>query len=276
MGKTKTAVLAGSGNEELSGKAAYEAKKRAQEAKMAGQADKGQVKKVGLKGGERIKTIDAGPIVELAEDSGETKKITKKSRKENPRSQAYQTAKAKVDPTKRYPLAEAIKLVKETSYSKFTGSVELHLMLKKEAFSANVDLPFSAGKAKKIEVADESTLAKLAAGKVDFDVLVATAEMMPKLVQFAKLLGPRGLMPNPKNGTLVKSASEAKSFGGNSVIVKTEKKAPLTHNVVGKVDQLDSELAANIEAIVKAVTKQQIARASITSTMGPGVKVEIN
>lgn len=274
MGKTKTAVLAGSGNEELTGKAAYEAKKRAQEAKKA-DTDKAQIKKVGLKGGERIKAIDAGPVVE-SEESGETKKIVKKSRKDSPRSQAYQTAKAKVDPTKRYPLAEAIKLVKDTSYSKFTGSVELHLMLKKDNFSANVDLPFSAGKTKKIEVADESTLTKLAAGKVDFDVLVATAEMMPKLVQFAKLLGPRGLMPNPKNGTLVKSASEAKSFGGNSVIVKTEKKAPLTHNVVGKVDQPDSELAANIEAIIKAVTKQQIARASITSTMGPGVKIEIN
>lgn len=271
MGKTKTAVLTGNtGDEKLTGKAAYEAKKRAQEAK-----EKAQVKGVGLKGGERIKAIDAGPVVELPSESGEPK-LVKRSRKAPGRSEKYKAAKAKVDPTKLYALSEAIKLMKDTSYTSFDGTVELHTVLKKDGVSVNVKLPHSAGKAKIVEFADDKTLAKLKAGKVDFDVLLATADMMPKLVPFAKLLGPKGLMPNPKSGTLVKSAAEAKSFGGNSITIKTEKKAPLTHTAVGKVSQKEAELAANIEAALAALGKTQVVKASISATMGPGVKLALD
>ncbi|MBI3443758.1 hypothetical protein HY008_03730, partial [Candidatus Woesebacteria bacterium] len=184
---------------------------------------------------------------------------------------------AKIDKTKLYALPEAIKLVKETSYSKFDGAVELHLVIKKAGTSANVSLPHSAGKQKKVEVASEETVKKLSEGKIDFDVLLATAEMMPKLVPFARVLGPRGLMPNPKNGTLIKNAKEAGKFSGNSLTLKAEKEAPLIHMVIGRVSQEDRELIENAEAIIGVFGKdKQLVRAYAKATMGPSVKLAIS
>jgi len=128
-------------------------------------------------------------------------------------------------------------------------------------------------KAKRIEVADAKTLDKLKSGKVDFDVLLATADMMPKLVPFARLLGPKGLMPNPKNGTLIKSAKDAEKFSGNTMTIKTEKSAPLIHTTIGKVSQDEKELEENVNAIFDAVGRKQIERAFISSTMSPSIKI---
>jgi large subunit ribosomal protein L1 len=274
MGKTKTALISDLTDEKLTGKAAYEAKKRAQDAKK--KADEGksktQVAKVGLKGGERIKVIEAEPIpVTETVDSTQTKTAV------GPRvhGKKYKDAKSKVDKSKLYNLDEAIKLVKNSSYSKFDGTVELHINVKKENLSVNVELPNSTGKAKKIEVADDKTILKLKKGKVDFDILLATADMMPKLVPFAKLLGPKGLMPNPKNGTLIKTAGDAKKFSGNTVNLKTEKKAPLMHIAVGKVSQKETELTENVKAIITAVGRNMIVKAHISPTMGPSVKLQI-
>ena len=99
--------------------------------------------------------------------------------------------------------------------------------------------------------------------------------MMPKLVPFARILGPKGLMPNPKNGTLVPDIKKAKSVGGNIVTIKTEKEAPLIHAVIGKVNQNEKELADNLNAIIKGVSEKQIEKAYLKATMGPSVKVTI-
>jgi len=99
--------------------------------------------------------------------------------------------------------------------------------------------------------------------------------MMPKLVPFAKLLGPKGLMPNPKNKTLVKDIKEAEKFSGNCLTVKTEKEAPLIHTTFGKVSQKEEELIKNFEAVVKAINAKQIVKAYIKATMGPAIKVKI-
>jgi large subunit ribosomal protein L1 len=192
------------------------------------------------------------------------------------RGKKYQEKKAIIDKTRNYPLDEAIALMQKTSYSKFDGTVELHMLIKKESFSAIVTLPHAAGKQKRIEVADADTLKKLAEGKVDFDMLLATAEMMPKLVPFAKILGPKGLMPNPKNGTLIKDASAVNKFGGNTLTVKTEKKAPLIHTIAGKVSNKPQELEENINAILTAVGKRSIIKAYIKPTMGPSIRLQVN
>ena len=150
------------------------------------------------------------------------------------------------------------------------------MTVKKAGISGQVTLPHQAGKQKKVEVASDATVTKLQKGIIDYDILVATAEMMPKLVPFARILGPKGLMPNPKNGTLVPSEAKAKSFSTGSVVLKTEKEAPLVHTVIGKVSQDGKELSENLEAILKAFGGgKQIEKAYIKATMGPSVKVQL-
>jgi large subunit ribosomal protein L1 len=142
--------------------------------------------------------------------------------------------------------------------------------------STQVTLPHQAGREKKVEIATDETVIKLKEGKIDFDILVATPEMMPKLVPFARLLGPKGLMPNPKNGTLVNDPKKAKSFSTATITLKTEKDAPLIHTVVGKTSQKDEEIADNVEAVLKAFGgSKQIIRAFIKATMSPVVKIDI-
>lgn len=229
----------------------------------------------GLKGGQRIKAIEAESVE--AETATEIEKKEKRIKAPKIRGKRYLEAKAKVNPANAYSLAEAIKLVKETSYSKFDGALELHLIVKKTGTSAQVTLPHSAGRKKRVEIASDETVKKLAAGKIDFDVLVATAEMMPKLVVYARILGPKGLMPNPKNGTLLTDIKKAASFSGNRITIKTEKEAPLIHTVFGKVSQDDKELKENAEAIIKALGgNKQIVKTYAKASMGPSVKINIS
>jgi large subunit ribosomal protein L1 len=267
VGKTKTTFITGAEDQGPTGAEKY---KERQLKKAQQEADKDKVHLPGLKGGQRVVAITADPLPDETEESGKEQK--KKAKK---RSKKYIEVKSKVDRDKLYKTEEAVKLAKETSYSKFDGSVELHMVIKRDSLSVNVNLPFSSGKAKKIEIADEATIKKLEAGKADFDVLLATADMMPKLVPFAKLLGPKGLMPNPKNGTLIKNAKDAEKFSGNTLTVKTEKKAPLIHTVVGKVSMPDEELSKNTDTVMDAVNRRVIEKAYLKSTMGPSIKLAI-
>ena len=256
MGKTKTAFV----GEEVPEK---KTKKEKPE----------KVHIAGLKGGQRIKAIEAEAI---PEETAKEEEKAKKAKAPKVRGKKYIEAKAKVNSTKLFPLKEALGLVKETSYSSFDGAVELHLVVKKTGTSARVTLPHSAGKEKKVEIATEATIKKLTEGKIDFDVLLATPEMMPKLVPFARLLGPKGLMPNPKNGTLISDVKKAAGFSGNTISVKTEKEAPLIHTVVGRVSQKEGELLENAEAIFKALGgTKQIVKAYAKASMGPSVKIAI-
>ncbi len=245
----------------------------------AHQASEGKVHVAGLKGGQRVKIVEAAPTEEapVIEEGQVQTGAPKKKLIERVRGKKYKEAKTKFDHEKLYSLKEAVKLVKDTSYSKFDGTMELHLVVKKTGTSASVALPHQAGKQKKVEIADENTIAKLKEGKVDFDILVATTAMMPKLVPFARVLGPKGLMPNPKNGTLVADEKQAKKFSTGSVALKTEKEAPLIHTVVGKNSQKDEEIADNVEAILKALGgSKQIVKAYLKSSMSPSVKLHIS
>lgn len=255
MGKTKTAFISDSITDTKTSAEKYAEKKAKREEKKVLQVE--QVSQV------------------LQEETQETI-IQKKEIQEKQRSKKYTEAKAKINKSNYYKLKEAIELVKGSSYSKFDGTMELHLVLKKGGVNLNVSLPFSTGKQKKVEVADEATLEKLKTGKIDFDVLLATSDMMPKLVVFAKFLGPKGLMPNPKNGTVIKSEKEKDKFGGNSINLKSEKEAPLVHTSFGKVSQKTEELVKNAEIILdKLGGNKQIIRAYLKSTMSPSVKLEV-
>ncbi len=232
-----------------------------------------KVEGVGLKGGERIKTVEAGPVIKEKTKTPGKKDATAEAKKV--RGKKYQNVKAKVDKAKLYKLAEAIKLLKEISYTNFDGTVEIHLVVKKAGLTAEVLLPHFVGRKKKIEIADEATLVKLKTGKIDFDVLLAKPEFMPKLVPYAAILGPKGLMPNPKNKTIIKTEEDAKEFSKNKVQIKTEKTAPVIHIAVGKIKQKEQELVENINAVLDVIDRKKILKAYLCSTMSPSIKLEI-
>lgn len=259
MGKTKTAFVGDVTTDTKTSAEKYAEKK----AKKAAEAAKAQGMEVAETAAEEVKTEVAS-------------KKAVKNEQSQARSQRYIDARSKINKANLYKLEDAIKLVKEITNTKFDSTMEVHVIVKKQGLSANVTLPNSFGKAKKIEVADDSTIEKLKAGKIDFDVLLATPEMMPKLVMFARLLGPRGLMPNPKNGTVIKKVSDAEKFSANTLTLKTEKEQPLIHAAFGKVSMDDKDLIKNLETILNALSgTKQITKAVIKSTMSPSVKLSI-
>jgi len=203
----------------------------------------------------------------------ETSTVKKASRI---RSKRYQLVRKKVDANKLYDLKTAVKLVKETTLSKFDGKVEAHVTILDIGNAGEIVFPHFEASSKKIVILNDTILAEIKDGKVDFDILIATPVTMPKLLPFAKLLGPKGLMPNPKSGTLTDKPEEAvKKLSVAKTMIKTEKKAPIVHIVVGKVSQPDAELEANVAELIKVIKPVKIKKLALCATMGPSVKVEV-
>ncbi|TAK96585.1 50S ribosomal protein L1 [Patescibacteria group bacterium] len=221
------------------------------------------------------------------------------------RGKKYKNVAEKIERTKLYPLAEAIQLVKGTSIAKFDEAVEVHVNLgidpKKsdEAVRGTVVLPHGTGKTKRVAVitstkakeaqeagADvvggEEMIERLKAGKVDdFDVLVATPEMMPKLAPAAKILGPRGLMPSPKTETVTVKIKEAiENIKKGKVNFKNDPQG-VVHQVFGKISFDEQKLSENLSALLDALQKAKqsgvkgkfIKSIAICTTMGPSVRV---
>ena len=126
------------------------------------------------------------------------------------RGKKYQAARKKVDPNQLYSLSEAIKLVKETSISSFDGKVEAYVTVLDIGNAGEIVFPHLEISSKKIVILNDTILAEIKDGQIDFDILIATPATMPKLLPFARTLGPKGLMPNPKDGTV--SGNAAKAF----------------------------------------------------------------
>lgn len=224
------------------------------------------------------------------------------------RSKKYQEVSKKIDKDKAYPIAQAIKLVKETNLSKFDGSIEIHVRLgvdpKKgdQQVRGAVTLPHGTGKTKTITaivssekekeakdagadvVGSEELIADIKkSGKVETDIVLATPDMMPKLAVVARILGPKGLMPSPKNETITtnikKTIAELKK---GKINFKNDDTANV-HQVLGKVSFDDSQLSQNYQAFMAAIVKAKpsstkgvyIKNISISASMSPGVKVEI-
>lgn len=222
----------------------------------------------------------------------------------------YISASELVEKSKLYTKEEAVELVKKTSTSKFDGTVEI-------AFNLNVDpkktdqqirgavvLPNGTGKSKRVLVltknVDQKNAAKEAGAEFvgdddliekmqkenwfDFDIIVATPEMMPSLGKLGKVLGPRGLMPNPKTGTVTTDTKKAvEDVKKGRVEFRTDSYGNI-HTIVGKVSFDDKKLIENLETIVKVIVKSKptavkgtfVKNISISSTMGPGIKIDIN
>ena len=214
--------------------------------------------------------------IEVSEEKAEEKVEKKVVKAKKVRGKKYQAVRAKLDKSKLYPVKEAVDLVKKLSYSRFVGSVEAHIVVRETGDSVNLALPHSTGQSVKVTIVDAQVLSDIEAGKIDFDILVAHPEFMPKLARFAKVLGPKGLMPNPKNGTLTPNPElKKKELEAGKFNLKTEKKAPLMHLIIGKTDMSNADLVANIETLVKAL-KGKILKLVIAPSMGPGIKVLVD
>lgn len=177
---------------------------------------------------------------------------------------------------KMLSIEESVEFLKKNSSAKFAETLELHINVAEIGLKGEVLLPHSTGKTVRIAVADEAVIEKLDKNIIDFDILVSTPAMMPKLTKYAKILGPRGLMPNPKSGTVgANTADIVQKFSGNTARYKTEAKAPIIHLIVGKLDFSSDKLVDNINAYLKSVDKKNIKSAFVSSTMSPSIELKI-
>ena len=225
------------------------------------------------------------------------------------RSKKYNEALAKIEKGKAYTKEEAIKLTKETSVSNFDASVEVAMNLNLDTKKADQQLrgalvlPKGTGKTKKVLVVARGEFAKKAeaAGAdyvgdtdmlekiekenwFDFDVMIATPDMMPLLGKLGRVLGPKGLMPNPKTGTVTtdveKAVSEVKA---GRVEYRTDSFGNI-HGIIGKVSFSEADLVENLTYFVTSIMKMRpttvkgefVKNIAVTTTMGPGIKVSIN
>lgn len=212
-----------------------------------------------------------------------------------------------VDKTKTYTAEEAINLAKQTANTKFVGSIEIHVRTNidskktEQQIRGSASLPNGTGKTKKIAafvteakekeakeagasiVGGEDLIKQIKeTGKTDFDVAIAEPAMMPKLAQIAKILGTRGLMPNPKTGTVSDNIpATIKEIAGGRVNFKNDDSG-IIHTTIGKTSFETDKLLENFKALYQAITASKptalkgtfITSIYLNSTMGPGIKVQ--
>ena len=218
----------------------------------------------------------------------------------------YKAAVTAVDRNKTYPLDEAVKLVKANAKAKFDETIEVAMNLgidprhADQAVRGMVELPNGTGKSVRVAVfaraakAEEAKAAgadlvgaedlaeKINAGEINFERCIATPDMMGVVGRLGKVLGPRGLMPNPKLGTVTQDVTAAvKAAKAGSIEFRAEK-AGIVHAGVGKASFSEDAIAANVKALVNAINRAKpsgakgtfIKKVSISSTMGPGIKLD--
>ena len=222
-------------------------------------------------------------------------------------SKRYNSNFSKIDRNKMYNLDEAVKLIKSMDFVKFDETVEISFNLgvdpkhSDQLVRGTVSLPNGTGKNVKVLVVSkgeklkeaenagadffgsDEMLSKIKSGWLDFDVLVATPDMMAELGKLGKFLGPRGLMPNPKSGTVTNDIEKAvKELKAGKIQFRTEK-AGIIHAGVGKVNFEEAELVENIKALTKELNRLKpsstkgtyMKKINISSSMGPGIKVDL-
>lgn len=284
MGKIRIKTL---GEEERERKEKQKAKARAEAKKAQKNAEETAMKpQQGAESAPKAQEKPAGEHAEVApsEEKKQPAKKAKFDKKRQKHSAKYTTVAQLVDKNKLYNLDQALELLPKLKRAKFDETVELHINTVDKGISGNMTLPHGTGKQTKVAIANfsenpkqvEDLVKNIEAGKIEFDILIATPETMPKLAKVARVLGPRGLMPNPKNGTVSKNPEEiAKKYQGGQVNFKTEAKFPLLHLSVGKVSFGEKKLADNIKSAVVAVQMKNIKTVSLKSTMSPAVRLDI-
>lgn len=222
------------------------------------------------------------------------------------KSKKYLEAAKKVDAEKNYSLEEGVALVKETSYANFDETIDLAFRLGVDPRHADqmirgaISLPAGTGKTvrvcvitsgDKIKLAEDAgadfvgsddLVAKIAGGWLEFDRVIASPDMMGKLGRIGRVLGPRGLMPNPKLGTVTPDVAKAVTEQKAGIVEYRTEKTGIIHVPVGKKSFTVEQLKQNVDAIISAVVKAKPASAKgtymkslvVSTTMGPGIKLD--
>jgi large subunit ribosomal protein L1 len=225
-----------------------------------------------------------------------------------PKNKRLASAQKAIDSTKAYPLEAAIKLIKQTSKAKFDETVEMSMNLGIDPRHADqmvrglTSLPNGTGKTVRVAVfargpkAEEAQAAgadvvgaedlaeKVQAGEIAFDRCIATPDMMGVVGRLGKILGPRGLMPNPRLGTVTMDVKAAVSAAKGGQVEFRAEKAGIIHAGIGKVSFDEAKLIENAKALADAIQKARptgakgtyLKKASLSSTMGPGIRVDIS
>jgi large subunit ribosomal protein L1 len=220
----------------------------------------------------------------------------------------YRKAAELIDKTKLYAPAEAVKLAKETSPSKFDGTVEVAMRLGVDPRKADqmvrgtVNLPHGTGKTARVivfaagdkaaeaeaagadVVGSDDLVARIQEGWLDFDAAIATPDQMAKIGRIARILGPRGLMPNPKTGTVTMDVAKAvNEIKGGKITFRVDKHSNL-HLIIGKASFSDTQLIENYAAALDEVLRAKpsaskgkfLRKVNLSTTMGPGIPVDPN
>ncbi len=278
MGKVKVKVI---GDEQQEKEQKLEQKKK-NEAKK-------QAKGLNMGGGQRINAVGpteeeimAAPIAEETEtvevETKDKKSRGNKAKAKEARTQSkrFSSNASLVSKDTTYPLKNGIEILKKFKKSNFDETVELHVNVKEKGVSGQIVLPHGTGKTLRIQIVDDAIIAEVAAGKINFDILIAEPAMMPKLAKIARVLGPRGLMPNPKNGTISDNPKAAvEKFSKGQVSYKTESAAPLIHMAVGKLSFEDRQIEENVKTVLTSIGSARIEKVTLKSTMSPAVRIQL-
>ncbi len=281
MGKIRTRLI---GDEEIEEKQKKEQKIRSQEKKLekksasakASADKKEKISDVKKETQTKSESKKEDPGQAGMTSSGKKKEKKQKIVKVKPRGKLYKKALELVDKNKLYEVQEAVELLKKIAFAKFEESIELHLNLLSEGLKGEVELPHTTGKTVRVAIMSDAIIEKLEKGVIDFDILISHPSFMPKIAKFARTLGPKGLMPNPKTGTLTTNPEEtAKKFEKGTLRWKSESKFPLIHQLVAKLPHETKAIAENTVAFINAVGKKNIKAAFLKSTMSPSLKLDL-
>lgn len=244
------------------------------------------------------------PASESKDKEAEPVKVQPKVGKAKIRSKRYQAIHALVEKGKAYPAEEALKTLKATAKTKFDPTLELHINIGADITKTDqqvrvtTTLPHSSGKTPNllvfgnfkaeegVTIGDEKTIDTIEkTGRVSAEKIIATPEWMPKLTKVAKILGPKGIMPNPKTGTVTTDvAKTVADFKGGLLEICTEAGGPIIHTKVGKLSLDEEKLIENLKALIDVVNKAKPAgikrnylkSAYLHVTMGPSIKLDIS
>src|SRR3972149_5358762 len=259
--------------------------------------------------GEKTPSSSGSPVTSVPDEKAEIKKsqaqlqktVDKKPiQKRRHLGQKYVKVAQLIDKNKLYPAREAIDLLYKTSVTRFDPTIEIHLNITDKNMRGNVNLPpaVNTKKQKKILIfasqsattpkadnqiiwASEKTIDEIESGKLkpnrDFDTVIAQPKYMPQLVKIAKILAPRGLMPNPKNNTVTENvASALESASGAAFEYKSDPSAPIIHTKLGKLSYKPEQLEENLKTLFFAIGPNKIKKAVIKSTMSPAIKLDLS